>query len=176
MAGCRLGDARERLLEALAEKPAVGEPREIVVMRGPAQGFLGELAVVDVLDRAVPADDAALLSAPGCGAGAEPAIGPVLHAQAVIDVEGRAGRDRPGPFAQGVGPIFGMQGLAPAGARRFAHAHPGAVLPARGHIEETALRIGRPGNLRVELDGVAMMLLAFAQSRIVPLPLDCQRR
>ena len=53
----------------------------------PAETLLGKLFIVDVLDRAVPADKGAVLSKPGRGPGAEPAIAPVGKAQTVRDID-----------------------------------------------------------------------------------------
>ena len=47
------------------KSPRLGKPVRIVVIGRPAEALLGKLFIVDVLDRAVPADQGAVLSKPG---------------------------------------------------------------------------------------------------------------
>ena len=78
------------LQQALLKEPAVGQPRQLIVICRPAQALLRGLPFVDVFQCAVPLDDRAILSEPRRGSGSEPTIVPIDQAHSVFGVEGLA--------------------------------------------------------------------------------------
>ena len=171
----RLRGPTEGLLKALAKQAAVGEPGEVVMVGGPTEGLLRQLAVMDVFQCAIPADHRAVLGPSGRGAAADPSLDPAGRADATIHIQVLTQGYGLGPVALAQGHVVGMERLNPTGSQSLLHGPPREVTPARGDIENLPLRIRRPGDLRIQLDRVTVMLLAFAQGRVDPLALERQR-
>src|SRR5688500_14576425 len=129
----------------------------------PAEALLGKLFIVDVLDRAVPADQGAIVSKPGRGPGAEPAIAPVSKAQTVLDIDRTAADHSIRPVLYCDGDIIRVQSRDPALPKRLLRRHSRQLAPARRHVEHIALWIGRPRDLRVKFNRIAVVLLTLAQ-------------
>ena len=117
-----------------------------------------ELGLVDVFERPVPAGDVPGGVAPRDGAGAEPAIPAIRHAQPVLVVEVFAGLQADRPHRKGRGDIVRMNRPRPAVAQRLADRVADQRAPSLvGFIHRTGARC-RPEDLRIELDGMAIMV------------------
>src|SRR5687768_7656280 len=117
--------------------------------------LLSRLALLDILGRSIPEQDPAFAVATRKGARPRPAVAAVHLPHPMLDVIGLAGRDAVGPGMEGMRPVLGMDAFAPAVAEP-GPARP--VLPARGDPVELAVGKRGPGHLRVELDGMAVMV------------------
>ena len=99
----RAGDAGRRLRQD-GREPRFARP----------QALFRQLALVDVLRRAVPLDDPAGRVPPREGPRARPAVAAGQHLHPMLDIVRDAGRDRAGPGLGRVGEIVGVQTLSPA--------------------------------------------------------------
>ena len=132
-----------------------------------AQLRLRELAVVHVLDDAIPADDLALGIAARLRARPHPAVraGP-CDEDAIIDIDRRARRKARREMRDRMLEIVRVQRLDPPCPVGLARLLPGQLQPALRVGRDAALRIAGPGHLWIELDRVAIMVLALQQARL----------
>lgn len=148
----------------------IGGPRQlrvkldrmsVVLLAFPERQLRFDL-LVNVLQRAIPAEDSAfLLQRPG--AAPEPPIRPIMEPQAVADVIGLAGRYGVAPRPPDGDDVVGMEGDAPAGTENLVFRETGQRGVARADLGHDTVRLGGPRNLRAELHLGAIVRLALAQ-------------
>ncbi len=126
--------------------------------------ILDDLPVVDVLRGAVPLDDRAGRVPAREGAAARPADPSVAHQHAMLDVVWLTRAEGMAPGVQRPLAVVGMHAVRPAVAEPRGT---GPVQPSPRHMIEPAVGTRRPGDLRIELDRMAIMVLAFMQ-RVEP--------
>ena len=115
-----------------------------------------------------PAQGRTLLRGTGRHAAAkEPAIGPVLAAQAVLDLERLLGGAQLVPDRQRPGPVVRMQRLAPAEAHQRLGRHAGKGLQERVGVVVAPVGIGGEQHQRQRFGKAPEARLAFAEGRLV---------
>jgi hypothetical protein len=128
-----------------------------------AEGFVGLSVVVDVLDCAVPADHFSVFASAGGGTGSHPPPADVAVKDAALDVEKVAGSNRFVPRMDGLFEVVGMQDTEPAVAEHLLFGKSGESFAALTDVEDAAVGIGGPGNLRIEFDGMTVVIFAFGE-------------
>ncbi|CAN5420767.1 hypothetical protein BH09PSE6_BH09PSE6_14380 [soil metagenome] len=155
-------DHRQVVLRSQRDRRAVDRLERAALL---AQQRLGAAARIDVLGEAVPLDDATVGIAARERARAHPVEFAVAHARAVLDVVVVTGRDAMRPALEGAADVVGMDRAGPAAVQAGGA---GQLEPARRHVVERAMRIGRPGHLRIEFDRVPVVIFLLAQRRFGP--------
>ena len=129
-----------------------------------AQGRLGFFAVVDILDGAVPAHDLAAFCTTGRCAGPHPAPEAIAAADTVFDIDRFAGTEGDIPLGEGRSDVVWVQDSNPAVAERLRFGEAGELFPAMADVDDRAFGVGGPGDLRVQLDSVAVVIFTFGES------------
>lgn len=128
-----------------------------------AQSLLGFFAVVDVFDGAVPAKNLTAFCATRCCACSHPAPEAVAAANTIFDIDGLAGVERDVPLGEGRPDVVGVKDPDPTVAEGLLLGKAGHLFPSMADVDDGAIGTGVPGDLRIELDGVAVVIFAFGE-------------
>jgi hypothetical protein len=128
-----------------------------------AESFFGFFVILDVFKGAVPTNDFAVFVSSRGGACSHPTPITIAAVDTVLNVEQLAGTKHFFPCFECRKDIVGMEGANPAFAQRLLFGETGEGLPALIGIEDHAVGFRRPGDLRIEFDGVAIVVFAFGE-------------
>ncbi len=157
-------ERRAQLVAHVGDELALGAVGGLRRVARPVDLGFGLLAVGDVDMHADPFAQRPVLGDDGGGPHLHVAPGAVAPAHPVLDLEGRARLDGPGPGIGGPGAIVRVHRLDPAPALAFLVALAGIGGPAPLPDRELAVGVRRPDDRRGTVDEGAEALLGVAQA------------
>jgi hypothetical protein len=128
-----------------------------------AQGFRGFFVFIDIFEGSVPARDLSIFVSPRGGTGPHPAPETIRGVDTVFDVQKTTCAKGFFPRLEGREQISRMKSADPSLSQRLLFREAGQGMPALVGFEDHAIGLRGPWDLRVEFDGVAVVVFAFSE-------------